>query len=1174
MRATPEAARGRFRAPLFGFALALAGLLAASGAGPAFAQFPGLEPAADPPATAPAPGAADAVDPVLQERRAADEATRAARDSRDAATAFVESAEEKLAAAEAALSVAREAPRLRTQASVAALDRETLRQTLNEVRAEVGTRRSTQISARAEVDRLARRLEALPAETEAARAAVDQAQQLLSEASTEPIRSLRESQLREAQARLEQLSAEALSLPLRERIERLELERLETVTRRLQEGLELLEARDATLRRFEAEAQAAAARRTAAAASDLPAEARVLADRLLELANRQQELEAGVAGFAIRTDDVLEEAQLYRDQLASARERVAFGMTEAVGVQFQSRRRGLDPAAGRKRVEAVRNQLARSSTALLDLADDERSLETQVAAAREALGPNPAPAEMEQLNGLASEYRALLEATAAAARRAETDLGNLLVAEESRLSALEAYDDFLDERLLWTPDLAQLAPSDLPRAWSAAWQWWTRLDVRVVLQNASAAMVPPPLVESLLLLLGAMLLGIRPRMRRAIMAYGEPVGTLARDSFSLTLRAFAATVLVALPFPLMLLAVGRALDAAPGVSGQVGSGLIGAAVVLAPVMLVRALTRPDGVAPVHFLWPAPGCRALRSAILKLGLLLAAFRFCSNFLALESSPTGFSASGSGVEAVDLRLIHRLFLIVTLVGVSVFMARIFRRNGALGAAVWHDPGQPLARFHRVWYPVIVGVPLAVAVLASMGYFYTALRLETRLLWTVWVITATMIGYAIALRWLRLTHRKLMYAELLKKREVQRAAAAAAAAEAAARKEAARAARRAGKIEGDDDEEGEGEDDAREQLAAIAEQAVEGDTQITPFSLNEKTGKLIELVCGLALLTSLWFIWSGILPALEYLNTVEMPVLTQTVSIDGVELDQPVTLGQVFLCITLLVVTFTAGRQLPGLLDLLVLTRLKVQAGTRYAATMLTQYVIVAVGLLLALSAIGLGWGRLQWLVAALSVGLGFGLQEIFANFVSGLIILFERPIRVGDTVSIGETTGVVTRIRIRATTITDLDLRELIVPNKEFITGQLINWSLSNPVIRLTIPVGIAYGANTRLAQKLLIQVAKKHRDVLNEPAASALFMGFGDNTLNFELRIFVKEVLRRFQILSELNLAIDDAFAEAGITIAFPQRDVHLDTLAPLDVVIRREARSPASPGSPSPSASA
>ncbi|BAM03217.1 mechanosensitive ion channel domain-containing protein [Phycisphaera mikurensis] len=1132
-------------------------------------QLPGFEAA-----SAPTPSS-DAATPApdLAEEQASAEAARAASEARtDADVAFAASARGTLLPeAEAELAAAREAAPPLDRAAVAALAPGELRAALEDYEAEAATLRASVVSTRAEADRLTRRLEGLAAETEAAREAVDDAERLLAEAEEGPARSLREAQLQAAQAELEQLVGLATSLPLRERLSRLKLETLEVRSARLQRTLDLLNARDAALRQAEAEAQAQAARQAAADAGDLPQAVRRLAERLVELAERQQKIEEEAAAYAGKAGKVAEDAALYRDQLASARERVEFGMTEAVGVQFQARQRELENPAGlAKRVRALQERRAEYATTLLDLADDKRNLGTRIAAAREALGPAAGAAALRRLDELAAAYGRLLDATSAAADRAQSDVVDLLAAEQNRLDALRDYRDFLDERLLWTPNLGRLGLGDLPRASSAAWQWWTRLDPADAVETAGRRLVPPPAIEAVLFLLGLVLLIVRSRLRRLLSELGEPVGTLARDRFGYTLRAFGATVLVALPFPLMLFAIGRALAPAgqAGVVAQVGAGLVGAAVVLGPVLLVRAITREDGLAVVHFLWPKPGCRALRSAILKLGLLLAAFRFCSNFLSPEgTSSTAAAVDAAGFEQVDLRLISRLFLLVTLAGVSVFMALMFRRHGALGAAMWHEPGRPLARFHRVWYPLLVGTPLAVAVLSALGYHYSALQLEGALLWTVWLITAVVLAYALALRWLRLTHRRLMYAELLRKRDAQKAAAAAAQKAAEEKKEAARAARRAGAIEGDDDEEDtdEGEDDAREQLAAIAEQAVEGDAQITPFSLNEKTGKLIKLCCGLALLLGLYLVWSDLLPALEFLNTVKLPLLKQTEAVDGVDVTTPVTLGQLVLCAALLVLTFTTGRHLPGLLDLLVLTRFSVQAGTRYAATMLTQYVIVAAGLLLALSAIGLGWGRLQWLVAALSVGLGFGLQEIFANFVSGLIILFERPIRVGDTVSIGETTGVVTRIRIRATTITDLDLRELIVPNKEFITGQLINWSLSNPVIRLIIPVGIAYGSDTRLAQKLLIQVARKHKDVLNEPAASALFMGFGDNTLDFELRIFVKEVLRRFQILSELNLAIDDAFADAGITIAFPQRDVHLDTLKPLEVVLHREGGASAAP---------
>jgi len=206
-----------------------------------------------------------------------------------------------------------------------------------------------------------------------------------------------------------------------------------------------------------------------------------------------------------------------------------------------------------------------------------------------------------------------------------------------------------------------------------------------------------------------------------------------------------------------------------------------------------------------------------------------------------------------------------------------------------------------------------------------------------------------------------------------------------------------------------------------------------------------------------------------------------------------------------------------------------------------------------------------------VAALGVGLGFGLQEIVANFVCGLIILFERPFRVGDMVTIGDQTGKVTIIQIRATTVTDWDRRELIVPNKEFITGKLINWSLSDPITRVVIPVGVAYGSDTQETEKLLLKIARENQMVLSQPEPSALFLGFGDNSLNFELRVFVRGMDNRLPVTHHLHLAIEREFRTAGINIAFPQRDIHLDTLGPLEVHLVKDSKE--SQGNPGPSSS-
>ena len=190
--------------------------------------------------------------------------------------------------------------------------------------------------------------------------------------------------------------------------------------------------------------------------------------------------------------------------------------------------------------------------------------------------------------------------------------------------------------------------------------------------------------------------------------------------------------------------------------------------------------------------------------------------------------------------------------------------------------------------------------------------------------------------------------------------------------------------------------------------------------------------------------------------------------------------------------LATTVIAAKNIPGLLEMAVLQHLPFDAGARYAVATVCRYLITVVGRAVVLAAsLGVGWSKVQWLVAAMGLGLGFGLQEIFANFISGLIILFERPVRVGDVVTIDDVTGVVSRIRIRATTITDGDRKELIIPNKEFITGRVLNWTLTDPVNRVVINVGVAYGSDTQLAAEILLRVAQNHPARAGRPAAGGV-----------------------------------------------------------------------------------
>jgi potassium efflux system protein len=295
---------------------------------------------------------------------------------------------------------------------------------------------------------------------------------------------------------------------------------------------------------------------------------------------------------------------------------------------------------------------------------------------------------------------------------------------------------------------------------------------------------------------------------------------------------------------------------------------------------------------------------------------------------------------------------------------------------------------------------------------------------------------------------------------------------------------------------------------------------------------------------------------LPALAYLNKITL--WHHSVVVNGETRQIPLTLSDALLALLIAVGTFLAARRFPALLEIVLLQLFHLSPGGRYTVITLARYFIAGAGALLVVSMLGGSWGQVQWLIAALGVGIGFGLQEIVANFISGLIILFERPIRVGDYVSVGDTDGHVTRIQIRATTILTRDRKELLVPNKEFITGRLLNWSLSDQVTRVVIPVGVAYGCDVDRAMELITEAARENPHVLPEPAPFTGFEGFGDNALTLNLRCFIDSIDYRLSTISELHQAINRKLNATGIVIAYPQRDVHIDTTRPLDVRIRHD----------------
>ncbi|WP_258191793.1 mechanosensitive ion channel domain-containing protein [Photobacterium leiognathi] len=238
-----------------------------------------------------------------------------------------------------------------------------------------------------------------------------------------------------------------------------------------------------------------------------------------------------------------------------------------------------------------------------------------------------------------------------------------------------------------------------------------------------------------------------------------------------------------------------------------------------------------------------------------------------------------------------------------------------------------------------------------------------------------------------------------------------------------------------------------------------------------------------------------------------------------------------------------TAILARDLPGAMELLILQHLNLSPGTGYAITSVTRYLAIFIGIIVGSALIGFDWSKMQWLVAALGVGIGFGMQEIFANFISGLIILFEKPIRIGDTVTIRDLTGVVAKIKTRATTIVDWDRKEVIVPNKAFVTEQFINWSLSDAITRVKLSINVKFKADPELVTQLLFEAAEECELVLDNPAPEVFFLGLTANCQQFELRAYAAETGHRLSLTHDLHCRIKNKFMKHHIDIASPQLEV-------------------------------
>ena len=684
-------------------------------------------------------------------------------------------------------------------------------------------------------------------------------------------------------------------------------------------------------------------------------------------------------------------------------------------------------------------------------------------------------------------------------RATREDLLSLLRAVlQRRVVTLEEQDATLSEQLEQTLQMQALLDRQL--LWSRSHSpvntaWFTTIGTGLgdlfkierygkTAELAMSSLRQRPLLWLFSVLGILILLRLRAKASDRIAAEALVTRHIRQDTYRATARALGWTILAALPLAAVLFVGGTLL----GLVGQAGNfshsfglSMITTAGPLFFVQLLRYTAIERGLGQAHFRWRRTRRESLTASLPIMALLVLPLYFLS----------ALGAARSVDVATDV--IARLAIIIACGLLGWTMWTLLARG-----KIWtaRDAESETSSWRKLVRVGGTAAPLLIAGLALTGYVYSASVLLQAVLETFSAAVVIALVVGLLSRWFLLGERRLAYQQLLAQQGTAEAAI------------------------------------ARSELAR----------DVTLEQINAQTGRLLRAIRWTLIVFALVWVWADVLPAFARLDEFALWQFTD-LGDDGKMSVQQVTLMALVLGLLVLVLTLISARNVPGLVEIGLLSRTRIDAPTRYAITNLLRYAIVIAGSLIGLGMLGMRWSQLQWLAAALSVGLGFGLQEIFANFVSGLILLFERPFRVGDIITVGEYTGEVTRIRTRATTIQDFDRREVVVPNKLFITGQLTNWTLTDSITRLIVKVSVDGGTDVELVLRLLKQAADEQPLVLREPASQSWLLAHNNGSLDFDVRVFVASVADRLPVQGALNRRIGELFSAQGVQIASPQLGV-------------------------------
>lgn len=708
-----------------------------------------------------------------------------------------------------------------------------------------------------------------------------------------------------------------------------------------------------------------------------------------------------------------------------------------------------------------------------------------------------------ELRGLYTAQRTLIEDVIDFADVKSADMAKLTTLQERLLGAVDDLTLMLDQRLIWLPS-AEPISTDWPRRIAVGTAVvFTPSNMMGAVRDFGQGLSRHIWQTLILLIIAILMIRARANMSQLLIDLSGTVGKVRQDTLWVTPLAVIVSFMRVLPLCLLGAWGGYVLMQSGGseFSVKLGRSIVLIASLYLALLSLRAWSSDGGLFDLHF-----GMRSTLRARIRGNLLW--------FAGAQSIAIVLMTLCEGYSNDDINA--GLGLLGFIIGALSLVVLVYRLLADLRDEEQDQPIFDANSFiGRRRMQILIGLalmPVAMTILAMRGYFTTALEIQSRLMLTAALLIGAYILYGVIRRTVLVSQRRLTLeeakkhrAQLLKERKDRAAA---------------------------------------QERGEMPVPQLDYDS-IDIEAISRQSTQLLNVIAGIFIIIIAYVLWSDLLPALSNLDQTKLPFNTSYNSASGELITRPATLWDLLQAIFGIMITLFAAKNLPGFLDLFVLKQTKISAGSRYAITTILGYAIFMIGFLFVSRQLGVDWSKLNLIIAALGVGIGFGLQEIIANFISGLIILFERPVRIGDYVTIGTQSGTVTRIKIRATTLSDLDNREILIPNKELITGRVTNWTLTNQTSRMTISVGIAYGSDTERARDVIMNSVKSVKSILKTPEPQVLFVGFGDSALNFEVRVFLPNFVVRPSVAHELHTQINKALEAAGISIPFPQHDIHI-----------------------------